>query len=785
MGRVKQFIDKVADTFGYVKNVSVSSASTFEYDISADAKTEDFVKHYKSWVFGCVKARATDVSSIGLNLMKVTNSKTGEVERVQEHELLSLLYNVNPYMTFRELIYNTQAYKDLAGEAFWYLVRGGNEGNGPITAIIPLRPDWIEIVPDKQEFIKGYIYRIPGTHDPIKIPKEAIIHFKTFNPTDPYRGYSVLKAAANTIDTDNYAEDYNRKFFKNSAIPDAILTTEQKLTDAQHKQIKSEWNNAYQGVGKAHRTAILQGGIDLKPFAISQKDMEWLKGQGFNRDKILALFQTPKTVLGMTEDVTVSNAEATDRIFAKRVVKPLQEEIRDTLNEFLIPLFDLKSSDYFFTIDDPVPEDREAKREDIKTLFSVGAVSPNEIRAMYDMDEVEGLDSYYLPLNVQEVGSEEEPAKTPKKVLRAKIPHKTPKDKFAEKIKNDIMSSIADPLAKYLIGQTGNKYSDPKTKDADTQVRIPYAEREAFWKQGVDKSERNEVEYANLLKSIFNKQEEGVLERFNQIEQGKAINKISRNDIDTIIFDLKTQNEISIDILLPVLMKYLEEAGEDALDFLGIDDEPFDSLAESVKEFRTKDALLGIRNMNKTTRAKLRKVLSEAVVQGYSATETAKNIKSVFVQANSVRSLIIARTEVIKASNRGTLSAYKQSGVVVGKEWFTALDERVCPMCNPLHEKVVSLDKDFFTKGETQVGADGKDYVVDYENVGTPPRHPNCRCTLIPVTISQRGTSTYNAKINRNSKHDDGFTPEMQERVDRAVEAKIDALLDTEVDITI
>ena len=97
-----------------------------------------------------------------------------------------------------------------------------------------------------------------------------------------------------------------------------------------------------------------------------------------------------------------------------------------------------------------------------------------------------------------------------------------------------------------------------------------------------------------------------------------------------------------------------------------------------------------------------------------------------------VRAMRIARTESINLLNRGQETAWQASGVVAEKEWYTALDERVCQWCGPLHGATQSLGDNYFTEGEDYVGNKGGTLKI-YENSPTPTIHPSCRCTLLPI----------------------------------------------------
>lgn len=764
---MKGFVDKLLVGWGYIKSASVAltTSAGFGYREYPSPRTTNMLEAYASWVFGCVKARARDTSRIEINLYKVVNRKTGEVQEVEEHDVLSLLRSVNPFMTFQQLIEYTQAYKDLTGEAFWYLQRLSGK-TGLITQIWLLRPDYMAVDTSVEGFVKSYVYTVPGI-TPVTFQPNEIIHHKEFNPVNPYRGMGVVKAAAVTIDTEVYAEEYNKKFFRNSAVPEIVLTTEQKLTDAQVVRMHAEWANKYGGTQNAHKTAILEGGLDIKSFSISQKDMEFLEGQGFSRDKILALFEVPKSRLGMTEGVTVSNAEATINIYLKYVVKPLMESVRDALNEFLLPQYK-GTEDMYFDIEDPVPQDVKAVMEAQRARFAMGAMTPNEVREEAGLDQVDGLDSFYLPVNLATVGGDgqnpqdqqdQNPAepvtdqsgkavtyrKKDRTLRRKYVPDLRLIDKKAREVgeaaREDMRQSLKRELPQFSTKDAGS------TPAGLGNNKWSIESKEAFWKQVVDVSDHYEKVYQEKLVSYFSREEKEALERLEAVEKKEAVQKLSRGEIDSVLMSVTAENKIAADIFLPLVREIMEESGVDTLEFIG-SDVAFDAASAAAQEFMRADALKGIRVMNKVTKSKLRKMLSQAVEDGLGPIDTARKIREVFTEAKTVRALRVARTESLKAANRGALEAYKQSGVVAGKEWYTSKDEAVCQWCAPLHGRVVSTEADFFHQGETYIGKEGGKITFNLESVPTPPLHPNCRCTLLPVTINQRAAEP---DINKES----------------------------------
>ena len=83
--------------------------------------------------------------------------------------------------------------------------------------------------------------------------------------------------------------------------------------------------------------------------------------------------------------------------------------------------------------------------------------------------------------------------------------------------------------------------------------------------------------------------------------------------------------------------------------------------------------------------------------------------KKVFFDCDKMRSLRIARTEVIAAANEGALEGYEATGVVEKVEFRTAA-EGACEDCQRLEGEYAS--------GEAH------DMI---------PVHVNCRCVWLPV----------------------------------------------------
>ncbi len=134
---------------------------------------------------------------------------------------------------------------------------------------------------------------------------------------------------------------------------------------------------------------------------------------------------------------------------------------------------------------------------------------------------------------------------------------------------------------------------------------------------------------------------------------------------------------------------------------------------------------------NDYTVEKISKQIAEGMKAGESVDELRKRIESVYANATGKRAERIARTESIAVSNAAANEAYQQSPLVTYKEW--AANPDACEFCLELDGKIVGLDSNFITQGQHLTGTEDGSLPINYEDIGFPPLHPNCRCTILPV----------------------------------------------------
>lgn len=123
-------------------------------------------------------------------------------------------------------------------------------------------------------------------------------------------------------------------------------------------------------------------------------------------------------------------------------------------------------------------------------------------------------------------------------------------------------------------------------------------------------------------------------------------------------------------------------------------------------------------------RENLRDIIARSTEEGWSAQQTAKEIRNAEAFSDK-RAKNIARTELAFAHEQGALDEWRESGVVVGKRSILADTHPAPDVCDEAaDEGVIPLDALFESSG-----------------VQAPPHHPSCLCAMVPeVEIPVRKT---------------------------------------------
>lgn len=689
--------------------------------VSPTKASEKLLKANAGWVYKNNDVIAKEVGQIEFELFTV-KQVGGEIvfDPILQHPILDALDRFNEFTSASDGFYTISSHKTLAGDAFLYVDRVGTQVNG----LYALQPDKVTLKLGKptpgKPIIQAYVYKdtVEGKTVEQSYTPDQIIQFKNPNPGNPYRGKSKVEAAAEAIDTDNYAVEANKGQFKRGMIGNFVLSTEKSLTDAQLKELKTQLRANNAGASNSYSTMILSGGLKPETIQYTSRDMEFIAQQEWLRDKIMSIFGNNRAVLGITDDVNRSNADATILNWKRTTIKAEMKSITDTLNEFFVPMFGVN---LLLGFKDPVPEDKVEKTDLVTKLKNADIININEAREEMGYDPVEGGDEmgFERQERQQEQAAQQAAREVPKSLRNVnytKALRRSGVFKQIEEYKS--LKAAAKPLAKKLVN--GRKKTEAP------------AEHSAFTNEKVWTFHNKQIRIVEAQEQVFEN-------KVNQFIDGMVSRALDNVPDEVVAMQRKTlldeTDEVTRAVIdfTPILNEVAIMSGVQALQFIG-DENPY--IPADLRAVIERSVRKFAQSMVETDKNLIIDIIARGLADGHSVQKIKKSITDKFAEYSKKQAEKITRTEVIRASNYGALDAWTHSDQVVAKQWLTAMDDRTDPLCEYMNGKVIPMSKNFFDKGDTlSVGDHSTKF--DYGSVKVPPLHPNCRCTLLPVLDRQ------------------------------------------------
>ena len=727
------FFDSLIEKAGYITKQKaatpsvISQGSNDPFAIWKGSRKVDPSKAfdvYSGWVYACIRAIGEEIQKMEFELYEI--KKDSDEERVYQSELLDILDAPNESMTGMDMRFMIASHLETCGNAYVYKDGLNDQGKGTPTALYLLDASRVNVVVNKDSFphrITEYKYKTNETTYTFK--KEHIIHFKYPDPSNMFEGIGTVQTAAQWIDADNYAMEFNRRFFLNGARIGGFIEAQQAYTTDQLEYMKKSFENAHKGIENAHKTLALPVGTKYVSADNGQKDMDFTNLMTMMRDRILAAFRVPRTALGITDDVNRANAEATDYVFAARTIVPKMAIITAYLNEYLTPHF---GDNIYLGFKDPVPENREATvREMQAALASAPSISVNEAREKFlGLEPIENGDDVMAPFALTPLGKvsgKKAMHKPTKKGSIAKRPAKSKGARNAEK-RESIASSIVKAA---LADMAKTKKIVKRVVKKKNITKLSDTEYEAVYKSFFSRVTPYEKKITSVFEKLNSDQEKEVLANLAGAVKTKAIDEDD-------LFDYEKAMNATIDLNTPIMEELYSKEGAEAAALLGFKD--LNPLNKETKKALDTAIESMARSYTDETLKLLKSKLEQGLVEGASLAQMKELVKDVYAFNDDVRALRVARTEAFRVANEGTKEAWKQTGVVKSIKWYTAADERVCGWCEPMHGRVVDIEKNFYDKGDSITSTDGSSMSLDYADVGAGALHTSCRCYTRPEDIS-------------------------------------------------
>jgi HK97 family phage portal protein len=288
------------------------------------------------------------------------------------HPITDLLARANPFLNGFDLSVLRILYGELTGNAYLHPII--DEASGLPAEIWPLAPHYVEVIPDDDEFIRGYVYGVDSQHKQIFEPDE-VIHFRRPNPGNYFYGLGKVEAAWGVIQANEAVHEMDLATFANQARPDYAVVVKGNPTGDQLDRFQQQVENKLRGTRKNGSFLAMSGDVQFTPLNFPPKD---LAGREEIVEEIAAVFGVPVSML-KANDPNLASAQTGFAQWREGTILPLCRMDEEELNQSLLPMFGLEDT-HCLAYDNPVPADKAYELQERQTAVAGGWRTPNEAR---------------------------------------------------------------------------------------------------------------------------------------------------------------------------------------------------------------------------------------------------------------------------------------------------------------------------------------------------------------------------------------------------------------------
>ena len=222
------------------------------------------------------------------------------------------------------------AYMELTGMAYVEKLYDP-ENDTKVTGLWPLiDPLKMQVIAGEKRLIDGYVWI--GAKGGVVFKPEDMIYFHSFNPSSPFYGYSPSQVLRVIIASNLKSINWNYSYFKNSARPEGILSSEQHLSDGDIDLIMQTWLDSHQDEDNWHMPAVMGKGMTWKATGSGHKDMDWAVLRRHLNETIFGAYGVPPIVAGDYKDANRASSDVMYRLYFENGILPRCDVIEDVFN---------------------------------------------------------------------------------------------------------------------------------------------------------------------------------------------------------------------------------------------------------------------------------------------------------------------------------------------------------------------------------------------------------------------------------------------------------------------
>ncbi len=354
--------------------------------------------------------------------------KGGKPEEVEQHEMLTLIQNPNPYYGDIMLWWGVVLSLLIDGNAYWMIIRDGY-GRPAELWYIPhwmLEPKWPE---DGSTFLSHYRYTPGGGVPASDVDPKDVVHFRYgINPRNMRKGLSPIDGTIREIFMDMESSNFVSALLKNMGVPGVVISPKGGAmpTPDDVAATKTWFERAFAG-DRRGAPLVMGAPTDVTSYGFNPQQMNMSEARDVAEERVCASIGIPAAVVGFGAGLQSTKVGATMEEMRKLAwhngVLPIARLIADEIKRSLLSQFGKAAGLDVAWDTSEVPalqedEDKEVERWNRK--LASGGITVFEYRQGIGLDAGD-RDKYYLRgIAVMEVPADGAPV-APKLADPAKV----------------------------------------------------------------------------------------------------------------------------------------------------------------------------------------------------------------------------------------------------------------------------------------------------------------------------------------------------------------------------
>lgn len=329
---------------------------------------------------------ATQIASLPISVYR--SDENGNREEAKDHPLYQLLkYRPHP-------LYNSG---DFRAAVIRILILRGN----CFVQVISTRSGikHLEIIDERTaDIVKigtDYFYKFSDIDRPLS--SEEVLHFK-INSKDGISGQSTLDLFKDCLERAQAEIKLGKMYYTKGGQVGGVLAPDQPMDVKQFEQARAAWNRTNVGMDKMGQVGMLPVGMKYVKLGDSLNENQLNESRARTTEDISNMTGVHPILLGAMDSATFSNVEELNRVFVQFTLRSFIKIIEDEFNTKAVSRRDRESVRVRFNTTGLLRGDTSARADYYMKMRTVQAMSPNEIRALENMNSYEGGDAYDLPL---------------------------------------------------------------------------------------------------------------------------------------------------------------------------------------------------------------------------------------------------------------------------------------------------------------------------------------------------------------------------------------------------